>query len=338
MKTVRIFLTGTAALVLAGCQSGSGTGGDVSSYEYCQRDLVRLETQYRDALADGVFRRAEKMVQPRNISEKCLVHMWSQGDPGDYDVTWNGACEKGYAKGLGLVTLRDADGNTDSIRLYEGLGNGRMISYFGYSMSSGKVWYGYDDGHQGRFYVTDLGNDDLVGEYALSRIDYDTARTDEFIYSGEGTAAARMQPNFSEIFSRSYAEGNYVSDLFYAIYEQTPDGESHMTGVGFVLSGHDDDSLKAIDTSSDSKVERDPDVALNARYLNERLNAEKDLFKVRGALVAAMPADLKLARSKLKDYQYMACTKKRYYKLHITADDAEGICKLKEQIPAGFLN
>lgn len=339
MKISHGLLSGAAAVVLAGCQSGGAdVPQDVSSYEYCMRDHARLEEQYRTGLESGYFSRSETLVQPRNISDKCLVRMWSQGKPGSYDLTWNGACDKGYASGLGLVTLYSGDGSEDSIRLYEGHDGGQMTAYFGLSESSGKIWYGVDDGHEGRFFVSDLGREEHGGEYALSRLDYDSAQTVEFIYSDEGSAAVRMRPNFSEMYSRSYSEGNYVSDLFYALYEFTPEGHSSMTGVGFVLSGHGDD-LEVLDVSSANVTgETSEDVLLNEHYLTERLDGEKELFYVRRNLNAMMPEDLKTARSKLKEYQRMVCREKQYDKLHLSASEAAGICVLKARIPARFVN
>lgn len=217
------------------------------------------------------------------------------------------------------------------MRLYEGLGNGKMVAYFGLSDLSGKIWYGIDDGLHGRFYVADLDREDGE-EYALSAIDYDQAQTLEFIFSDEGSAAVRLHPNYSEIYSRSYTEGNYISDLLYALYAITPDGHSTMSGVGFLYSGHDD-TITALDVSLKEETQ-DPKRELNTRYLIERLDGEKTLLNERRELSELLHQDLKLSRLKLTTYKRMVCSSKRNKQLHLSSHEDQRICSFKTHIPS----
>lgn len=323
-----------AVLSLCSCtQTVKMPTNDLSLYTYCASDHKRLAAAYRTNLALGKYSEQVQYVQPANINDKCLVKLWTSGPSGQVTLNWHGQCSKeGYAEGLGLVITLDEERTHESVRLYEGDGQGSMVSYYGFSDKSGKIWSGKDDSVTQTFFVTDLEGTDKG--FAVVRTDYAKAESHDFIFTDNSLAMIRMYPNFSEEFSRSYSDGDYTSDLFYSLFEipSELDGKSRMTGVSFSYSGRDR-SMTVMDAvgGKEPVVSTDP---VSPRYINEIMDTQQQLLDTMNEINAQLPELMHTARLKMQKYQRQLCRGNNYQKMHVLKDDLAEICSLKVLAPA----
>ena len=325
----KIAVAAACVFTLASCSQNVETvSDDLTSYAYCTADHKRVASAYIRDLALGKYSEQVHFVQPSNIEEKCLVKLWTSGPSGQVPLKWYGKCSKGgYAQGLGLVILLDNAGEQDSVRLYEGDGKGSMVSYYGFSERSGKIWSGRDDSLLQTFFVTDY--DEQSHGFAVIRTDYTKAETYDFVFSDDSLSMIRMYPNYSEEFSRSYGDGNYTSDLFYSLFEVPSDGDgkSRMTGVAFTYSGSDRTM-----TVMDATGTKDPvvsDKPVSPRYINEIMDTQQHLLDTMNDINADLPKLMHEARNKMQKYQRELCSGDNYKKMHAEDADLDGICSLK---------